>query len=284
MISSVRGRLCRSSSGQRGDAEGDAPGRARPANRLSQILKELQRHRFGRRAETLPINQLGLTAVQQVEAAEAADTEVKDPAARVLRAGQRRAHRGSLPTHLPRFEQVIEPESLACPYCSGALHRIGEDVSERIDIVPAQIRVLVTRRPKYACRACEEGAVQSPALARLIESGLPTEATGPRRCLQVRLPPASLPAGADLRLPGGDAGPLHPGQLDRARGMDAAAIARAAAGAAEGLGTSASPTRPPRPCWTQAAAEPNRPALGLRARGPTLERARAARRGVHLYP
>ena len=59
----------------------------------------------------------------------------------------------------------------------GALHRIGEDVSERLDIVPAQFRVLVVRRPKYACRACEEVVVQAPAPARLIEGGLPTEAT-----------------------------------------------------------------------------------------------------------
>ena len=149
------------------------------ADRLSQIIKELQRHRFGRRAETLPIDQLelGLEDVQQVEAAAAAQTESKTPSARAAIAVQRRTNRGSLPAHLPRFEQVIEPQSLACPCCSGALHRIGEDVSERIDIVPAQIRVLVTRRPKYACRACEEGVVQAPAPARLIEGGLPTEAT-----------------------------------------------------------------------------------------------------------
>ena len=149
------------------------------ADRLSQILKELQRHRFGRRAETLPIDQLelGLEDVQQVEAAEAADVETKDPAARAAQAGRRRTNRGSLPAHLPRLEQVIEPQSLACPCCSGALHRIGEDVSERIDIVPTLIRVLVTRRPKYACRACEEGVVQASAPARLIEGGLPTEAT-----------------------------------------------------------------------------------------------------------
>ena len=53
-------------------------------------------------------------------------------------------------------------ESKACPCCSGELHRIGEDVAERLDIIPAQFRVLVTRRPKYACRACEEGVVHPP--------------------------------------------------------------------------------------------------------------------------
>src|SRR4051794_41840121 len=64
-----------------------------------------------------------------------------------------------------------------CPCCSGPLHRIGEDVSERLDIVPAQVRVLVIRRPKYACRACQDGVVQAPAPARLIEGGLPTDGT-----------------------------------------------------------------------------------------------------------
>ena len=49
--------------------------------------------------------------------------------------------------------------------------------SERLDIVPAQFRVLVVRRPKYGCRACESVVVQAPAPARLIEGGLPTEAT-----------------------------------------------------------------------------------------------------------
>ena len=149
------------------------------ADRLAQIIKELQRHRFGRRAETLPIDQLelGLEDVQQAEAADAAEKEKADPAARSGTAKRRRANRGSLPAHLPRVEVVVDVESMSCPCCSGELHRIGEDVAERLDIIPAQLRVLVTRRPKYACRACEEGVVQAPAPARLIEGGLPTEAT-----------------------------------------------------------------------------------------------------------
>ena len=149
------------------------------ADRLSQILKELQRHRFGRRAETLPIDQLelGLEHVQQSEAAEIAKAEAADPVAKAARAVKRRTNRGALPAELPRVEVVIEPQSRACPCCAGALHRIGEDVCERLDIVPAQLRVLVTRRPKYACRACEEGVVQAPAPARLIEGGLPKDKT-----------------------------------------------------------------------------------------------------------
>jgi transposase len=52
---------------------------------------------------------------------------------------------------------------------------IGEDRSQRLDMIPAQYQVVVTRRPKYACRQCQEGVVQAPAPARLIEGGLPTE-------------------------------------------------------------------------------------------------------------
>jgi transposase len=72
---------------------------------------------------------------------------------------------------------VVDIEDHACPCCQGALHRIGEDVSKRLDIVPAQLRVMVVRRPKYGCRTCEEVVVQAPAPARLIEGGVPTDAT-----------------------------------------------------------------------------------------------------------
>lgn len=53
---------------------------------------------------------------------------------------------------------------------------IGEDTSERLDVIPVQFRVIVTKRPKLACRACPGTVVQEPAPARLIEGGIPTEA------------------------------------------------------------------------------------------------------------
>ena len=84
---------------------------------------------------------------------------------------------GNLPTALPRIEEVIEPESLICPCGCGVMHKIGEDRSERLDIVPAQLRVIVTVRPKYACRTCTDGVTQAPAPSHLIMGGLPTEAT-----------------------------------------------------------------------------------------------------------
>lgn len=153
-------------------------------------------HRFGRRAETLPEDQL-LLGLGLAEA------EEKTPAKKAARAAKRRANRGSLPAHLPRIERVIEIESDICPCCSGKLHRIGEDVAKRLDMMPAQFRVLVVRRPKYACRCCEGVVVQAPVPARLIEGGMPTRQPPPR-CWSQNSPttsrfitrPRSTPAGA----------------------------------------------------------------------------------------
>ncbi len=87
----------------------------------------------------------------------------------------RASNRSSLPKHLARVEEVIEPGSLMWA-CVGR-HCSGEDVSERRGVAPAQLRVVITRRQKYAYRACTDGVVQVPAPARPIQAGLPTEAT-----------------------------------------------------------------------------------------------------------
>src|SRR5262245_16653669 len=149
------------------------------SERLRQIVREFQRHRFGRRSESLSEDQLQLALedTEQEAASGQAEAEQKNPAERKARAARRRSNRGKLPAHLPRIETVVDVASIVCPCCAGTLHRLGEDVSERPDVVPAQFRVLVVRRPKYACRACSDVVVQAPAPARLIEGGLPTEAT-----------------------------------------------------------------------------------------------------------
>ncbi|WP_375342051.1 IS66 family transposase, partial [Yoonia vestfoldensis] len=84
---------------------------------------------------------------------------------------------GNLPAALPRIEEIIEPDSLICPCGCGVMHKIGEDRSARLDIVPAQLRVIVTVRPKYACRTCTDGVTQAPVPSHLIMGGLPTEAS-----------------------------------------------------------------------------------------------------------
>src|ERR671919_2411728 len=145
---------------------------------LRAIVKELQRALFGMRSEkaTHPDQlQLALEDLEQALAQREAEAERADATLKASRTRQRRGNRGALPKHLPREEIVIEPGDQTCPCCGGAMHRIGEDVAERLDVIQAEFRVIVTRRPKYGCRACESAVVQAPAPARLIEGGLPTE-------------------------------------------------------------------------------------------------------------
>jgi transposase len=145
---------------------------------LKHQLRKLRRMQFGPRSERLPDEQLQF-AFEEVEASLAdneAEAEKRSPDLRQKKAARRRAGRGRLPAHLPRVEQVLLPESTACPCCRGAMVEIGADTAERLDVQPVQFRVLVTKRPKFACRACEGVVVQAPAPARLIEGGMPTEA------------------------------------------------------------------------------------------------------------
>ncbi len=147
--------------------------------RLEHLVNELRRLIFHRKSEKLSSNDRQLAfedlegAVSEVEAAIEPSVPVSPPA------GRRRARRniGQLPKHLERIERIIEPDSTACPCGCGEMVRIGEDRSERLDIEPATLRVIVTVRPKYACRTCEQGVVQAAAPAHLIEGGLPTEGT-----------------------------------------------------------------------------------------------------------
>ena len=147
-------------------------------DRLRHLLLQLRRLQFGPRSERLPEEQLqlGLEALEQAIAKEDAEAEKRDAALRRDNAARRRASRGSLPAHLPRIEVTLAPEDTACPCCRATMTVIGEDTAERLDVIPAQFRVIVTKRPKLACRACTGTVVQAPAPARLIEGGIPTEA------------------------------------------------------------------------------------------------------------
>jgi transposase len=147
-------------------------------DRLWHLLRQLQRAQFGRRSEKLDPEQLQLAIedIEQAIASEEAAEDKKDPAAARERADKRRADRGALPAHLPHIDVTIAPEDTNCPCCSSPMHVIGEETSKRLDVVPAQFRVIVTHRPKFACRACTDGVVQAPAAERLIKGGLPTEA------------------------------------------------------------------------------------------------------------
>ncbi len=146
---------------------------------LEKLVVDFQRALFGARSEKVAPEQYDL-ALEDIETAMAA-IHAEDDAENLSTTtpsttGKRKTNRGALPKHLPRIEEIIEPEETICS-CGAERHVIGEDVSERLDIIPAQFLVIVTRRPKYACRSCENGIVQAPAPTSLIPGGMPTEAT-----------------------------------------------------------------------------------------------------------
>jgi len=139
--------------------------------RLRLIIQRLQRTQFGRRSERLDGDQLALgledldadIARAQAPSAAAVDDADLEPAPR----------RQALPDYLSREDMTFDVEDHVCPCCGGVLHAIGESVSEMLDFVPARLRVLRIRRPKYGCRAC--GTIhQAPAPERPIAKGMAT--------------------------------------------------------------------------------------------------------------
>jgi hypothetical protein len=122
---------------------------------------------FGAKSERIAPDQyeLSLEDIETGIALVKAEIDADERTAPV-RAPKERKPRGALPKHLPRVEVVIEPDSTTCS-CGHERHVISEDFSERLDIVPAQFHVIVTRRPRYACRACEGSFTQALTFAIL---------------------------------------------------------------------------------------------------------------------
>jgi transposase len=150
-------------------------------DKLRLLIDRLLRHQFGRRSEQLDVDQLqfALEGLEQTAAESQAGQDAAEAAKDQRR--QRRDARpnrnlGALPAHLPRYEVVIDIEDHHCPCCGGTLHAIDALRTEQLDIVPAQLRVRVTCRPRYACRACESAVVVAPAPERPIDGGMATEA------------------------------------------------------------------------------------------------------------
>ncbi|MDR7222253.1 transposase [Aminobacter aminovorans] len=139
--------------------------------RLQSIIKKLQRAQFGRRSERLDPDQLALA----LEDLDADIARIRESTPSIHPPLERPSHRKALPDHLPREDVRLDIEEAYCVCCGGALHAIGESVSEMLDWIPAQLRVVRITRPKYACRACETVA-QVAAPERLIAGGLATPA------------------------------------------------------------------------------------------------------------
>jgi transposase len=145
---------------------------------LKLLIAKLQRMQFGRKSEKLTqqIEQLELrleelqatpaeNAPQESLPAEASSPEATSPS--VPQIPVRRA----LPAHLPRQTQRREPKESACPDCGGALRKLGEDISEMLEYVPASFYVVRHVREKLNCTKCDK-IVQAAAPTRPIERGI----------------------------------------------------------------------------------------------------------------
>ncbi|MFN0314946.1 MAG: IS66 family transposase [Burkholderiales bacterium] len=142
---------------------------------LTLELSHLRRTRYGVRSEALAPEQRELfqetwnTDLAAVEAqAEQLATQGSVSIER-----RKRAHPGrqALPDHLPRIEYRHEPDSCTCGQCGSALVKIGEDVTEQLDVEPARFFVNRHIRSKYACRVCESVSA-APVPPALIDGGL----------------------------------------------------------------------------------------------------------------
>lgn len=138
--------------------------------RLARLLRE----RFGASSEklkgALEQTELLLGDLEE-QIAETAPVEPEQPApSPPAEAPRRKPARKPLPPALPR--QVVEhAPPCACPRCGGALHRLGEDVTEVLEYVPGSFHVVQHVRPKLSCRSCE-AITQAPAPSLPIERGL----------------------------------------------------------------------------------------------------------------
>jgi transposase len=144
---------------------------------LTLELAHLRRMRFGVKSEALDASVRDL--FQETWAADVAAAEA-ELAKRQAEAGtapasaprpRERAGRQALPEHLPRIEHRHEPQSCTCGQCGQDLVKIGEDVSEQLDVEPAKFFVHRHIRPQYACRTCET-VTAAPVPPAVIDGGM----------------------------------------------------------------------------------------------------------------
>ena len=151
------------------DLAGELTAERLRVEQLQMRLAKLQRMQFGRSSEKIAQEiaqiELALDDLHEAGGARAATR----PAA--LQDVIDKPVRRPLPDHLPR-EEIVHMGKSACSKCGGALKRLGEDVTEMLEYVPASFKVVRHVRPKFSCRSCES-ITQAPMPSLPIERGRP---------------------------------------------------------------------------------------------------------------
>lgn len=141
--------------------------------KIQALTLELAHHRrirFGNKSEAFSPEQRELFQETWNIDLSAIEAEVEQQAQAPQRKQRARAGRQPLPEHLPRIEHRHEPDACTCGQCGQDLVKIGEDISEQLDVEPARFFVHRHIRPQYACRACETVSA-APIPPALIDGG-----------------------------------------------------------------------------------------------------------------
>jgi transposase len=143
---------------------------------LTHEVAYYRRIRFSVKSESLSPLQRDVfeeTWNTDMSAMEAELEQLKDdqPYDTVVKPKRPRAGRQPLPAHLPRIEHRHEPESCSCGKCGKDLVKIGEDVTEQLDVEPAKFFVHRHIRPQYACKNCET-ITAAPIPPAVIDGGM----------------------------------------------------------------------------------------------------------------
>ena len=144
--------------------------------RLQTMIAHLRRMQFGHKSEKVErqVEQLELE-LEDLECAQAAQLEELqrklEPARAAAVAAGRKPFRRSLPDHLPREVQTHAPAEQGCPACGAELNKLGEDISEVLEWIPASFKVIRHVRPKMSCTKCD-AIVQAEAPGRPIARGM----------------------------------------------------------------------------------------------------------------
>jgi transposase len=149
--------------------------REREIEHLKLLLVKLHRMQFGRKSEKLAQQieqlELRLEELESNRSEEASPSEPSSVATALSATTAAQPERRALPDHLPRQTRTHGPKETVCPQCRGALRKLGEDVSEMLEYVPASFVVVRQVRTKLSCTKCD-CIVQAEAPSRPIERGM----------------------------------------------------------------------------------------------------------------
>jgi len=158
------------------------------SNKLQQLLEQFnlaQYKKFSPSSESYQGEGEVLNEAEQLIDEETAQPSSSEPPSEASEK-QAKPRRPRIAAELPRVDVVHDIADKTCTCCGHALHRMGEEISEQIEFIPAQIRVIKNIRPKYSCRTCEtQGTEVAIQIAEVPPSIIPKSMATPSLLAQI---------------------------------------------------------------------------------------------------